>query len=110
MSGGGGGGGRISTDGLHKIDTEAVSACRKAFDDAMKEYKEHKNDIKNAVEILLDHWEGDGRKAFEKDYKLLTTQLEDLMDVLLDLRKGIVDAEASFIEADASLSKSIASS
>lgn len=94
---------------LKKIDTEAVSDCRQAFDDAMKEYKAHKNDIKKIVEELLDHWEGDGREAFEKDYKLLTTQLDDLMDVLLDLRKGIVDAETSFIEADAEISKSIAS-
>lgn len=105
-----GGGGRIPADSLQKIDTEAINECRQAFDDAMKDYKKHKNDIKKAVDDLLDHWEGDGRKAFEKDYKLLTTQLEDLMDVLLDLRKGIVDAEASFIEADAAISKGIASS
>lgn len=97
------------TPSLTTVDTDALIACRQAFDNAMKEYKAHKDDIKTAVDDLLEHWEGDGRTAFEKDYRLLTNQLEDLMDVLLDLRKGIVDAETSFIEADAEVSKNIAS-
>lgn len=101
--------GKAQNGGLSTVNTESINECRKAFDDAMTAYKNHKDDIKGIVDDLLDHWEGDGRKAFEKDYKLLTRQLEDLMDVLLDLRKGIVDAEAQFIEADTQVGKNIAS-
>ncbi len=90
------------------LSTEAMNEARKAFDDAMKEYESQRDVIKNSVEAMLDHWEGDGRKAFEKDYLMLTKQLDDLKEVLLDLRKGLVDAETAFINADAEISKSIA--
>jgi hypothetical protein len=40
---------------------------------------------------------------------LLYRQLEDLQDVLMDLRKGLIDAQETFIQTDAEVSKSIGS-
>lgn len=93
---------------VQHVNTEAMNEARKAFDTAMEKYQQDKDVIKNLVDGMLEHWEGDGREAFEKDYLLLTKQLEDLMEILLDLRKGLVDAETIFIETDAEISKSIA--
>ena len=90
------------------LDTDMIAEAVKSFDTQMKEYIKIKDSVKNAVDTLLESWDGDGRKAFEKDYLLLTKQLEDLNDVLRDLRKGLVDAEESYITADAETSKSIA--
>ena len=42
------------------------------------------------------------------DYELFSRQLEDLMDVLMDLRTSLVDAETAFIETDAAASKEMA--
>lgn len=94
---------------LQHVDTEAMSNARAAFDNAVNEYRRRKDDFKHIVEELLDHWDGDGKAAFEKDYDLLYHQLEDLQDVLLDLRKGLIDAQESFIQTDAEVSKSIGS-
>ena len=74
----------------------------------MEKYRENKDSLKTLVDNLLEHWEGDGRKEFAYDYNLLSRQLEDLLEVLLDLRKGLVKAEESFISADAEVSKQIA--
>lgn len=93
---------------VQHVNTDEMNVARVAFDDAMREYEKSKDSIKTSVDNLLEHWEGDGRKEFEYDYKLLTRQLEDLMEVLLDLRKGLVKAEESFISADAEVSKQIA--
>lgn len=95
---------------LQHVNTEAMSNARAAFDNAVNAYRSQKDDFKHIVEELLDHWEGDGKAAFEKDYKLLYHQLEDLQDVLLDLRKGLIDAQETFIQTDAEVSKSISSS
>lgn len=97
-----------SQDSRQSVNTDAMNEARKAFDDALEEYRSHKDDITGCVDILLEHWEGDGRDAFEKDYILFTRQLEDLQEVLLDLRKGLVEAEEQFIDTDATISKNIA--
>ena len=90
---------------LQHVNTDAMSAAREAYDTALSAYRSRKDDFKRIIEDLLDHWEGDGQKAFEKDYKLLDRQLEDLQDVLMDLRKGLIDAQESFIKTDAEVSK-----
>ena len=94
---------------LQHVDTDAMSSARAAYDNALSAYRGRKDDFKHIIEELLDHWEGDGKKAFEKDYKLLYRQLEDLQDVLMDLRKGLIDAQETFIQTDAEVSKSIGS-
>ncbi len=94
---------------LQHVDTDAMSSARTAYDNALSAYRSRKDDFKHIIEELLDHWEGDGKAAFEKDYKLLYRQLEDLQDVLMDLRKGLIDAQETFIQTDAEVSKSIGS-
>ena len=93
---------------VNHLDTEKMAEAVKVFDEQMQMYNSTKDDIKTAVDKLLKSWEGDAREAFEKDYLLLTKQLEDLHEVLMDLRKGLIDAEESYINADAEVSKSIA--
>ena len=96
-----------TTSTVQHVNTDKMNDARIAYDEAMKSYEKSKDSIKTIVEDLLEHWEGDGRKAFENDYILLTKQLEDLLDVLIDLRKGLVKAEESFISADAEVAKQI---
>lgn len=92
------------------IDTSDMNEARKAFDTALTAYKERKGNMEKSIKDLLDSWEGDGKNSFEKDYLLFSRQMEDLLDVLMDLRTGIIEAETKFIETDAEISKTIASS
>lgn len=96
------------TSTVQHVNTDKMNDARIAFDNAMEQYRESKDSLKTLVDNLLEHWEGDGRKEFAYDYNLLSRQLEDLLEVLLDLRKGLVKAEESFISADAEVSKQIA--
>ena len=93
---------------VQHVNTDKMNDERIAYDNAMEKYRENKDSLKTLVDNLLEHWEGDGRKEFAYDYNLLSRQLEDLLEVLLDLRKGLVKAEESFISADAEVSKQIA--
>lgn len=93
---------------VRHVNTSAMYEAVKAYDKAIQAYEKRVNDLKNSVDKLLKTWEGNGKDEFKKDYILFSSQLADLMDVLMDLREGLVDAENSFIETDATLSKEIA--
>ncbi len=93
---------------VEHINTDMMCTAQEAFVTACEEYRAHKKDIENIVEKVFDNWKGQGRDAFEKDYRTLKSQLKDLEDVILDLRTGIIEAEEQYINADAEISKAIA--
>lgn len=95
---------------VQHLNTEKMYEAVKVFETAIRNYETHIDNVKNTIDSLLDTWEGKGRDEFERDYITFTLQLDDLMDVLMDLRKGLVDIETKFIETDAKLSKDIACS
>ena len=99
-----------NTGFLNHLDTDAMYAAVQAYDNAVRVYEKSANDMKRIIERVLGTWEGIGRDEFEKDYRTFAFQLSDLMDVLMDLRKGLVDAETTFIETDAEIGKEIACS
>lgn len=103
-------GNTTSSGNVEYLDTNSIYEAVKKFDTAIKNYENHIDNVKGYIDSLLDTWEGKGRDEFERDYLTFTLQLDDLMDVLLDLRKGLVDAEAKFIETDAKVSKDMACS
>lgn len=96
------------TGGLRHLDTDAMYNAVKNYETAVNEYEAEVNSMKRIVDRLLGTWEGEGKKAFVKDYELFSRQLQDLMDVLLDLRSSLVEAETAFLNADADVSKEMA--
>lgn len=98
-----------SNGDVQHVDTDLMYDAQKAFVTAYDRFHDCKDDITRIIDNALTNWEGQGRDAFEKDYKTLVAQLQDLEDVLMDLRDGIIEAEQTYIEVDAELSKKIAS-
>lgn len=93
---------------VEHVNTASMYEAVQAFDKAVLAYEKRVNDMKNSINTLLETWEGYGRDEFKKDYVMFSSQLTDLMDVLMDLRNGLVEAENAFIEADSTLSKEMA--
>lgn len=97
-----------SVGNVRHLNTDAMYEAVKAFETAVDEYQDEVNSMKKIVDKLLGTWEGEGKKAFEYDYELFSRQLEDLMDVLMDLRSSLVESETQFLDADADVSKKMA--
>lgn len=97
-----------SAGSVRHLNTDAMFDAVKAYETAVDEYKDEVSSMKKIIDKLLGTWEGEGKRAFEMDYELFSRQLEDLMDVLMDLRTSLVDAETAFIETDAAASKEMA--
>lgn len=93
---------------IKHLDTDAMFEAVKAYETAVDEYEDEVNSMKKIVDKLLKTWEGEGKRAFVKDYEYFSRQLEDLMDVLMDLRTSLVNAETTFLNADADISKKMA--
>lgn len=99
---------KMAEGSLKHLDTDAMYEAVQKYEEAVRAYEGEVSSMKKIVDKLLDTWEGEGKKAFVKDYQLFSRQLDDLMDVLMDLRKDLVDAETKFLDADADVSKSMA--
>lgn len=99
-----------SKGNVKHLDTDIMYEAVQGYDEAIRAYEVRVDDLKNIMDRLLGTWEGDGKDEFEKDYNTFKYQLQDLMDVLMDLRKSLVDAETMYIETDASISKDMACS
>lgn len=98
----GGSGGHF---GVSYLATHGFKEAIEVFTTQLKAFDTMQQEVTSATRTLLDSWEGEGRKQFEKDYKLVYRQLEDLSDIFYELRDALIDAEAQYIKTDQSLSK-----
>lgn len=94
---------------------KVVEICKGNIDTA-RIYDTHVQ-IKNIVESYRDvnlkvsaitlevnaNWVGKGQTEFESQYKLLIKKIEDFGDALQEIYDALVEAEASYEEADDSL-------
>ena len=87
------------------LDSERFGEVIKDFENGIKEYERIIDGVKTATSTLFIYWQGEGKKQFEKDYTTIYRQLEDVSDVLYDLRDALVDAQAAYIKTDEEIAK-----
>ena len=91
--------------GLTHLDTKNFKETRKELTTGIYKYDSIKKKLGEETEKLLRNWRGKGKTQFEKEYRILMQQLTDIADIMYELRENLIDAEASYIEADIALSK-----
>ena len=95
------------TQTIRHLNTSKMDSAIKAFQEGIKEY----NDIRTKVELvttsLFMHWQGKGKKQFEKDYTTIYRQLTDIEDILYELYNALIDGESTYISTDQQISKNI---
>ena len=87
------------------LDSERFGEVIKDFENGIKEYERIIDGVKTSTTKLFLFWQGEGKKQFEKDYTKIYRQLEDVSDVLYDLRDALVDAQAAYIKTDEEIAK-----
>ena len=95
----------MAKTGVERIDT-------KAFDEVLSKFKSTVNvfntlignmDVKTTR--LLNNWEGEGRKAFEKAYTKLKTAIKDETENLEAIRIDLQAIRDSYLDWDKEASK-----
>lgn len=90
---------------LEYLASDGFIDAIEAFKIACDNYKDIKKKVRDSTNELLNRWEGEGATQFEKDYTLIYGQLEDILDLMLELHDGLIDAQAEYLKTDAALAK-----
>ena len=85
-------GGNINTGRIYETHRQI-----KVIVDSYKEVNLKVNDI---TAELRDNWVGAGRNEFESQYNILIRKIEDFGDILQEIYNALVNAEASYEDAD----------
>lgn len=97
----------MATVGGSTVDTEAIRATHSEMKRVVESYREISKRVADITVDLQEHWVGDGRNEFESQYNRLILKIEDFGDTLQEIYDFLVDAEASYREADERLKQDL---
>lgn len=96
-----------ASDSDFSLDTEG-------FDMVINESKriaETVRDLRSKMDMakadLMFSWAGKGANTFEKKYRILSQQFEDLKDSFYDIYESLLEIEEAYIQADTEYSKAL---
>lgn len=92
--------------GVNKLDTKQFDTVISALREYIFEFTDIKNHFNKTARNMIEHWEGEGKKAFEKDCDEVQINLNDIGDIMSDLADSLIEAEKSYMTADSEVGKS----
>lgn len=87
------------------IDSNKFGTAIDAFTKGIKEYEDIISGVKDTTQTLSNNWKGKGYTQFQKDYITIFRQLEDISEVMYDLRDALVECQAAYITTDDQVAK-----
>lgn len=93
-------------ESVKKLDTIHFNQIINTFAAQIRSFETIRRGVDLSVIRVLNNWKGEGSKAFEKDSKQIQVNLNDICDIMYDMRDVLIDAHAGFMETDNALSKS----
>lgn len=87
------------------LESSLFADAIQSFETGVKTYSDILNTVKQATATLLLNWKGEGKTQFEKDYNTIFKQLEDIGDILYDLREALINAETEYYQTDDEVAK-----
>lgn len=100
-------GSKNTTGNVNHLDTSVFDDAITAFKEGIQKYNTIKHDVETATNELFLYWYGKGKTQFERDYRMIYRQLEDIEDIMYELYNALIDAEAAYILADEETAKAL---
>lgn len=100
---------KTSAGNVKHLDTGNFNAALTTYANYIRQFEALVRDVNSTCGTMVENWKGEGRDAFEKDFKQVQINLKDISDIMYDLRDGLIDAHAEYMKTDAALSKSFES-
>jgi len=82
------------------IDTKQIHDTHVAIKALVESYKDVRLEVDNITMDVRENWVGKGRNEFQSQYEILIKKIEDFGDTLQDIYDGLVEAEATYADAD----------
>lgn len=99
----------VSSGQVTHLDTISFNSTIMAYNGYIQRFEGIVEAVDQVTGEVLSHWDGVGRDAFEKDCKQVQINLKDVAEIMYDLRDALINADAEYMKADNSLSKSFES-
>ncbi|WP_149679317.1 WXG100 family type VII secretion target [Thermoclostridium caenicola] len=90
---------------MDHLNTSNFNSVLTAFSGYIREFEDLVSEVNKICETLVQNWKGEGRNAFEKDYRQVQINLKDIAGIMYDLRDALIDAHAEYIKTDDALAK-----
>ena len=90
---------------VQHLDTNKSSVAVEALKKGVVTYNDIRKNVANTTNTLFLQWQGEGKKQFEKDYNTIYRQLNDIGDIMYELRDSLIEAQAGYIQADEEAAK-----
>ena len=90
---------------VQHLDTNKFSVAVEALKKGVVTYNDIRKNVANTTNTLFLQWQGEGKKHFEKDYNTIYRQLNDIGDIMYELRDSLIEAQAGYIQADEEAAK-----
>lgn len=95
--------GAVIYDG--NIDTSLIYNTHTQIKEIVESYKDLNLRVSEIANNVKENWVGKGCNEFESQYKLLIKKIDDFGDTLQEIYDALVEAEASYEDADDNIRK-----
>lgn len=82
------------------IDTEAIYKAHRYMRQMVSDFHKSQQEVNRITQNVKDNWVGDGRNAFESQYKILISKIDDFGDTIEEIYNALVDSETQYETAD----------
>lgn len=89
------------------LDTSTFDNIAEKCKELAEKMRNVKSDLDKKKSNLMDSWVGEGRDAFEKKYRLLSQQFDDLKEDLMGMYEEILEIEGEYIQQDMNNAKAL---
>lgn len=93
--------------GVKYLETQKLLDAANQINKCIEKYNKIIQEISTATVALTDSWHGEGCTEFEKDYSTIYQQLTDISDIMYDLYESLVDSDATYVQTDEDIAKSL---
>lgn len=87
------------------LDVSGITEASKQFRDKITVFDECVTKMERETNNITRDWIGDGSNQFQTQMSLMTSQLEDISEVLYEIYESLLDAETAYIDQDVEVSK-----
>ena len=82
------------------IDTTIIYDTHVQVKEIVEAYRQANSEVARITAEVNENWVGQGQTEFESQYKLLISKIDDFGEILQDIYNALVEAEASYEDAD----------
>jgi len=96
---------------VNHLDTINFDSTITAYEGYIRQFLDIVKSVNDICDAVIDEscWKGNGRNAFKEDYRQVQCNLQDIADIMYEIRDALTNANVKYMKTDESLAKNYTS-